>query len=80
MTMVKVRIDMDEGWYWSVATKAGWRFDRTETMEVDEELVNEYNALSEQWYKLQDRLEQLYRAQEGLKPWVQPEIPEHVRI
>jgi len=76
MTMVKVHINMDEGWSWSIGQRLGC----TETIEIDEELVREYNMLSRHWYDLQGRLEQLYRVQEGLKPWTQPEIPEHVRL
>ncbi len=80
MTKVKVRIDMDEVWSWSISVRMQMRRDHAETMEIDEALLDEYNVLSDQWYNLQDRLEQLYRAQEGLKPWIAPEIPEHVRL
>ena len=82
MGMVKARIDMDDGFTWSPTTKncGIFRFDQTETMEIDEALVNEFNSLVDKWYNLQWKLEQLYRVQEGLVPWVQPEIPEHVRL
>jgi uncharacterized protein with WD repeat len=38
------------------------------TMEISEELVREFEEVQVKWQVLQNKLELLYRAQEGFKP------------
>ena len=76
---VKVRVEMDDGWSWSLDKEGETRYDRTVSMEVSDALIAEYEALLPKWVALQDKLEQLYRSQEGLKPyeWTVSPTPDH---
>ena len=75
---VKVFIEMDEGWsWWPVASGSDNFFgDVPPTLEISDELLEEFKSVESRWYDLQAKLEQLYRIQEGLEPFNMP-IPEH---
>jgi hypothetical protein len=92
MAKVKIRVDMEEGWQWWPVTEVrqaeyedamGFeealrrQLRKPMTLEVDEELVQRYQAVYKAHRELQEALENLYRIQEGLKPWGDQSIPDH---
>jgi len=81
--MTKVRIEMDEGFNWFPVSEDSpllHAYGRSTTMDVPEALILEYQEAVERWTTVQEKLEQLYRVQEGLTPWTAPPIPEHVKL
>jgi hypothetical protein len=92
MSKVKIRVDMEEGWQWWPVTEVqratyedAMGFDealrrqlrRPMTLEVDQELVDRYEAAYKALQPIKEALEQLYRVQEGLVPWESTAVPEH---
>jgi len=88
---VKVRIEMDQMFHWWPlnADQMAERYEmvgmpvplrRSPTLEVDAELFNEYEAMRSKYYELQEKLEQLYRVQEGLEPWTSCPVPDYTKI
>lgn len=69
--MIKVYIEMDEGWRWWPVTEddpAREYFSKPMTMEVSEELLAEYKTAYDAYRAVQMKLEALFRAQEGYPP------------
>lgn len=50
------------------------------TMEIPDSLYEEYARAVEQWVRVSDKMEQLYRLQEKLAPRETPAVPEHRMI
>lgn len=82
--MPKIRVEMDEGFHWFPLERDSAVLhllpNKFVTLEVSDELLKEYAVAANAFNDIQDKLEQLYRVQEGLTPWSDPPIPEHVRI
>ena len=79
--MTKIYVDMDEHWvFWPVVagseTDYEWRLKKP-TMEVSQSLIDEFEVASAAMRIIRDKLEQLYRVQEGLDTWSEPPVPEH---
>jgi hypothetical protein len=95
MSMIKIRIEMDEGWVWWPVTETqraeyekAMGFDaalslatrRPLTMEVDQDFITRYEAVYAAYREMRGALEQLYRVQEGLAPWDTPGVIEHTLL
>ena len=83
--MLPVVVDMDRDWVWrllgasqsnEVARQVALELAKVK-LQVPLELVNRYERVAQEWFELQQELEQLYRVQQGLKPWSNPPIPPH---
>ena len=46
-------------------------------LEVDQALIDEYEVASRAFSAVREKMEQLYRVQEGLTPWTSSPVPEH---
>lgn len=92
---MKVRVDMDEGWHWWFITSKSQEelltamghdeemkhvLRRAATLEIPQDLYDEAQAAWATHRAVQDKLEQLYRVQEGIEPWQSPPVPEHVLL
>lgn len=49
----------------------------TPTLDIPDALMSRYRQLYKEWYELQTLFEQMYRQQQGLKPYSEPEIPDY---
>ena len=49
----------------------------TPTLDIPDALMSRYRQLYKEWYELQILFEQMYRQQEGLRPFKTPEIPDY---
>jgi hypothetical protein len=79
----KVKICMDCSWsFWFQRDDAEHKMwpDELPTLEVDEQLVAEFERISGLYFDMKGKIEQLYRVQEGLKPFETPEIPKCMLI
>ena len=81
--MVKVFIDMDQGFRWWPVLETDpihelWKRDMT--MEIPEELLREYNIAYTLYSVVQDKLEALYRIQNGYTQHPTQVIPEHTML
>lgn len=75
-----VAVDMDSSRIWHLETNP----ERTTTSHhgkptliISQELFDEYNTARIKWSDVQDKLEQLWRVQAGLKTWEENDLPEH---
>jgi hypothetical protein len=78
--MVKVYIDMDQGFCWWPVLEddpihAMWK--REMTMEVSAELLAEHKIAYEAYQAMQEKLEALYRIQNGYEPHPSQVAPEY---
>jgi hypothetical protein len=78
--MVKVFIDMDQGFRWWPVMEddpihAYWHRDMT--LEITNELMAEYKTAYEAYQAVQEKLEALYRIQNGYEPHPSQVAPEH---
>jgi hypothetical protein len=88
---IKVRIDMDQVFWWDIVSAADIA-KRSElfclppelapelTMKIDKSLFDEYEKLLGMYRDIQDKLEQLYRVQEGLAPWASTPVPDYTKL
>lgn len=73
--MAKVSIQMDEGWrWWPEQREKTEAFFREPTVDIDDGWLANYRLVSSQFYEMQAQLEQLYRKQEGLAVFDDPEL------
>lgn len=81
MTTVKIHVDMDESWlFWPVyegCQQYRWSLPKTPTLEVPVALVEEYERASAAYFSIRDKMEALYRVQQGLPPHPNMIVPEH---
>lgn len=82
--MTKIYVEMDEHWaFWPVVQGSeadyGWR-PKEPTMEVEQSLIDEYEAAAHMMRVVRDKIEQLYRIQETLAPWPEPPVPKHTLL
>lgn len=76
MSLTPAYIEMDEGWVWWPVTFTN--IERKQArIAVPQALLDEYTEAQQRWRQVQEKLEQLYRVQEGLQPWNEPEVPTH---
>jgi hypothetical protein len=78
--MVKVYIEMDQGWDWWPALENDTNhpsWEREMTMEIPDTLLLEYYTAFRAFQDVQEKLETLYRIQEKLKPHPNRVVPEH---
>lgn len=73
----KIFLEMDEVREWQLITDPQKNF---MTLEVPKALVDEYLTAAAAFVTVQEKLEQLYRVERGLIPFLSPEIPEHVLL
>lgn len=81
MTKVQIYVELDEGWQFYPVYKDspqyGWMSHRPFKLEVDQALIDEYEAAAKAFGAVREKLEQLYRVQEGLTPFESSPVPEH---
>jgi hypothetical protein len=77
--MVKVYIEMDQGWDWWPVTEQDpmrpWM--KPMSMEIPDALLQEYHTTFKAFQAVQEKLETLYRIQEKLKPHPNQVVPKH---
>ena len=81
--MVKIYVEMDEGWrWWPVTEQDEMRqyWSKPMSMEVPDELVTEYKTAYEAYWTVQEKLEALYRVQQGYTPHPNQVVPEHTML
>ena len=80
--MTQIYVDLDECWMFYPVYEGSvhhypWMVRKPFKLEVEQALLDEYEAASRAFSEVRNKIEQLYRVQEGLKPWDEPPIPEH---
>lgn len=80
--MTQIYVDMDDGWQFYPVYKGSvhhheWMVRKPFKLEVDQALIDEYVAASAAYFAVREKMEQLYRVQEGLEPWTSSPVPEH---
>jgi hypothetical protein len=81
--MVKVYIEIDEGWRWWPVTEQDPVHQygpKSMSMEVPQELLTEYNIANTLYQNVQEKLEALYRVQEGMNPHPNQVVPEYTLL
>jgi transcriptional regulator of NAD metabolism len=76
---VKVNIQMEDAWQFWPVNEYG-RSQGPLTMEIDAELFDRFTKAREAYDEVNQLMEQLYRVQEGLKPWQSVGVPEHTLL
>lgn len=80
--MTQIQLQMDQAFHWwpVVEPEAGKDRDMrgwAMMFEVDQSLIDRYQAARREYEAVQQQLEQLYRIGNGLDPWPGVEIPNH---
>ena len=80
--MTQIYVDLDEVFmfypvYVGSIHHKEWRTRKPFTLEVDQALIDEFETAAQAYSKVREKIEQLYRVQEGLTPWEGSPIPEH---
>ncbi len=83
--MTKIYVDMDDGFQFYPVYQGSphhyeWMVHQPFTLEIDQALIDEYEAASRAYYAVREKFEQLYRIQEELTPWESSPVPEHKRL
>jgi len=68
---VKVIIKMDSQfvWYPMFPVRRMWKLEEN-TVDIPEEILDEYEKIAERFFDLQEYFEHAYRHQEGYKPYL----------
>lgn len=79
---VEIYVDLDECFVFYPVYKGSpnyhdWMMHKPFKLEVDQALIDEYEAASAAFSAVREKLEQLYRVQHGLTPWASSTVPEH---
>jgi hypothetical protein len=80
--MTQIYVDMDDGFtfypvYEGSVHHHDWMVRKPFKLEVDQALIDEFEAASRAFSLAREKMEQLYRVQEGLVPWESSPVPEH---
>jgi hypothetical protein len=80
--MTQIYVDLDESFVFYPVYEGSphhhdWMVRKPFRLEVDQALIDEYEAASRAFSAVREKLEQLYRVQEGLTPWESSPVPEH---
>ncbi len=83
--VTKIRIDFDADMYTFrplADEDVSWtqRAAEPATIEIDQEIVDEYNRRLNSFLEINSKFEQLYRIQRGLTPYKNVEIPQHALL
>jgi len=77
---MKIHIQLDQGWQFAIQSldcDPDRSSEDKHMLEVDQAFIEEYCEACDRYDKLKDQVEQLYRVQQGLKPWATPAVPPH---
>lgn len=83
---VPVYIDLEENWiFWpvyegSIHYREWMGSKKLFTMTVDRTLIEEYNVKYAAFAAVKEKMEQLYRVQNGLTPWESSPVPQHTLL
>lgn len=79
--MKQVRIDMDAvNIFWLLDPGSQRHFGTTQlpaSLEISQNLYDEYKEVAKRFFELNEQLEQLYRVQQNMTPWQVPPVPDH---
>jgi hypothetical protein len=78
----RIYVDLDEGFtfypvYAGSVHHHEWMVGKPFKLEVSRALLDEYEAAAKAFSDVREKMEQLYRVQEGLEPWTSSPVPEH---
>jgi hypothetical protein len=75
---MNVRVEMDQAFqFWFTKGPMFEGEDWKPTMCINDALYEELQTASKAYLAALSKVEQLYRVQEGMPPWVEPEVPQH---
>lgn len=78
----RIYVDLDEGFtfypvYEGSVHHHEWMVGKPFKLEVSQELIDEYETAAKAFSIVREKMEQLYRVQQGLEPWTSSPVPDH---